>query len=114
MLCRTALLLPIVADKGVGHNPPQPCFEVRSWLECSEPGIGVEHCFLHQVLRIRWIGGHPKSLPIQRFKERDDCAFKLSAQRAVWRLLTFRAQATHVMFLSEIGRASCRKEGRVR
>src|SRR5262249_10541729 len=71
---------------------------VRSWLECPETGISVEDCFLHQILRIRSIGGHPKSLPIERLKKRDDGAFKLRAQRAVWHLCTFRAHATHAMF----------------
>src|ERR1700756_5420010 len=83
MLHGTALLPPIAADIGVVHDPPQPSFEVRSWLECPEAGISVEHCFLHQILRIRSIGGHLESLPVERLEEWDEGAFKLSAQRVV-------------------------------
>ncbi len=99
MLRGTALLPPIAADMRIDHDPPQPCIEVRSWLECPEAGISVEHGFLHQILRIHTIGCHPKSLPIERLKERDDGAFKLSARRAVWHLCTFRAHATHAISL---------------
>src|ERR1700757_2249096 len=99
MLRGTALLPPIATDVGVSHDPPQPCFEVCSWLERAETGISIEHCFLHQILRVCSIGGHPQSLPIERLKKRNDGAFKLSAQRAVWHLRTFRADATHAMFL---------------
>src|SRR5580692_7944342 len=99
MLCGTALLPPIAADVGVSHDPPQPCVEVRSWLECPETGISVEHCFLHKVLRVRAIGGHPKRLPIESSKKRDDSAFKLRAQLAVRHLCAFRAGATHAVFL---------------
>src|ERR1700757_3548339 len=100
MLCGTALLPPIAADVGVSHDPPQPCFEVCSWLECPETCIGVEHGLLHQILRVCSIGGHPKSLPIEGPKKRNDGAFKLSAQWTVRHFPTFRAQVSHAMFLS--------------
>jgi hypothetical protein len=36
---------------------------------------------------------------MERLKERDDGAFKLSAERAIWHLCTFRARASHARSL---------------
>ena len=90
---------PIAVDVSVSHDPPQPCFEVRSWLKCSQGGICLENCFLHQILRIRSIGGHSRRLPIERLKKRDDGAFELCLRRAVWHRCTPGANATHATFL---------------
>jgi hypothetical protein len=68
MLRGTALLPPIATDIGVDHDPPQPRFEVRPLLECAETGISIEQCFLQKILGIDSIGGHPKSLPMERLE----------------------------------------------